>query len=57
MNKKVDEDNVRGGIKRMDDFGSFGGFHGKNYGRTLGVFCQPLTLALGVRYCGRRIQI
>ena len=37
-----------GGLKRMDNFGSFGIFQGTNYGRTLCVFCQHLPLALGV---------
>ena len=41
----------------MEDFGSFGGFQGTNSGRTLGVFCQNLPLALGGRDCGRRIHI
>ena len=44
------------GFKIMDDFGSSRVFHGRNSGRTLGVFCQNITLPLGVRYCGRRIQ-
>ena len=38
---------VEGGLKRMDDFGSFYGFQGKNYGRTLGVFYQEPTFGLG----------
>ena len=45
--KKVDEENGIGELKRMDDFGSFGGFQGTNSARTLGVFCQHLYLALG----------
>ena len=45
-----------GGIKRMENFGSFSSFQGTNSGRTLGVFCQHLPLALRGRDCGRRIQ-
>ena len=36
-----------GGLKRMDHFGSFGGFQGTNSGRTLNVFCQHLPFSLG----------
>ena len=54
MNKKVDEDNVRGGIKRMDEFIRFDGFQGANSGRKLGVFCQHLPLALEGQDFGRR---
>ena len=45
-----------GRLKIMDNFGSFGGFQGTNYESKSGVFCQNLTLALGGRYCGKRIQ-
>ena len=45
-----------GGLKRMEKFGSFGGFQGKNYGITLGSFYQHVPLALGDKYCGRRIR-
>ena len=45
-----------GGLKTMEDFGSFGGFQGNNSGRTLGVLFQHLPLALGGPDCGRRIK-
>ena len=48
---------VGGGLKRMDNFGSFGGFQGTNYGRTLDVLCQHLHLALGGQNCGITIKI
>ena len=43
-------------LKIMDDFGTFGGFQGRIYGRILGVLCQYLPLALGGRDCGIRIR-
>ena len=46
-----------GGINKIDDFGSCSGFQGTVSGRTLGVFCHNLHLALGDQYHGRRIQI
>ena len=36
-----------GGLKRMDNFGSFSGFQGTNYGRKLGVLFQYIPLDLG----------
>ena len=45
-----------GGLKIMDDVRSLGGFQGTNFGRTLGVFCQHLPLALGGKDCGRMVQ-
>ena len=48
---------VEGVLKRIDDFGSFGGFQRTNFGRKFYVFCQHLTLDLGGQACGRRIQI
>ena len=45
-----------GGLKIMYDSESFGGFQGTNSGRKLGVFCQHLPLALGVRDCSRRFR-
>ena len=55
MNKKVDEDNGRGGTQENGRFWKLWNFQGTHSG-TLGVFCQNLTLALGVRCCGRRIH-
>ena len=46
-----------GGLERMGDCKRFGGIQRTNYGRTLGVFCQHLTLALGGLECVRRIQV
>ena len=51
-----------GGLKRMDDFGSFGGIQVTNSGRTLSVFYQHTPLSLGVlgeltiRSVGRTIK-
>ena len=56
MNKQVDEENGRGGTQDNGQFLNFVDFQGTNYGRTLGVFCQHLPLALGGRDCGIRIQ-
>ena len=45
-----------GGLKRMDDFGSFSGFQGTNSRRRLGVLFQNLSLDLGGPDCGIRIK-
>ena len=41
-----------GGLKRMENIGSFGGFQGTIYVRTLVFFCKHLPLALGVENVG-----
>ena len=45
------------GLKIMENFGSFVGFQGTNYGIKWGVLFKHLPLALGGTDCGRRIKI
>ena len=56
MNNKVDEENGIGGTQENGQFWKLRLFQGTNSGRTLGVFCQHLPLALNGQDCEERIQ-
>ena len=47
MNKKVDEENVIGDTQDNGKFRKLRQFSRNDSGRTLGVLCHHLTLALG----------
>ena len=57
MNQKMDEDNGKALNKGMYGIEKFVGFPAMNFGRTLVVSFQLLTLVLGGRGCGIRKRI